>query len=242
MYKDDALTRYTREAGQRIMMLVMSQPQGMRSEVVQGALESIQPGLHAKVDRLAGKIAAEGVASLLAYQEALRLSLADVFVNAVKALGRAKETGRLDDEALQAQQLFYGELHPLPVGLGDLDEGMGNAARDAGRFALNLLRSAACSNEVKTAVTGAISSGGARTATSAGMDVARGVSACSRLPGATPAAPAAAPPPPSFPEPSSGSSSSESTDRMTTYLLAGTAVLGFSALLFFAVKRRKGSK
>lgn len=230
MYKDDALTRHTRAAGQQIMALVMAQPQGARSEVVRSALESIKPGLHAKVDRLAGKIAAGGISTLMAYEEALRLALADVFVESVQALATAQQTGRTSDEALAAQRLFYGELHPAGLGgLDGLDGGLGNAGRDAANFALNLLRSAACSEEVKSAITGAITNPGARTATSAGLDVAKGVAACNKLPGATP------PPPP--PPPPEREREPAPKDNTTTYVLAGAAVLGLGAIMFFALRK-----
>lgn len=222
MYKDDALTKYTRAAGQQIMALVMAQPQGARSDVVRSALESIKPGLHAKVDRLAGRIAAGGISTLMAYEEALRLTLADVFVDSIKALAAAQQSGRTTDEALAAQRLFYGQLHP--AGLGDSDGGLGNAGRDAANFALNLLRSAACSEEVKSAITGAITSPGARTATSAGLDVAKGVAACGRLPGATPPPGPVAPPPPPIDPATAGRDPRE--EKRQTYLLAGAAVLG----------------
>ena len=227
MYKDDALTRHTRAAGQQIMALVMAQPQGARSEVVRSALESIKPGLHAKVDRLAGKIAAGGISTLMAYEEALRLALADVFVESVKALAAAQQTGRTSDEALAAQRLFYGELHP--AGLGGLDGGLGNAGRDAANFGLNLLRSAACSEEVKAAIIGAITNPGARTATSAGLDVANGVAACNKLPGAAP------PPPP--PPPPEREREPAPKDNTTTYVIAVAAVLGLGAIMFFALRK-----
>jgi hypothetical protein len=227
MYKDDALTRYTRAAGQQIMALVMAQPQGARSEVVRSALESIKPGLHAKVDRLAGKIAAGGISTLIAYEEALRLALADVFVESVRALAITQQTGRTSDEALAAQRLFYGELHP--AGLGGLDGGLGNAGRDAANFALNLLRSAACSEEVKSAITGAITNEGARTATSAGLDVAKGVAACNRLPGATPPPPPP-PPPPERREPAA-------QDNTNSLLMTGAAVIALGTIIFFALKK-----
>lgn len=222
MYKDDALTRYTRAAGEQIMAVVMAQPQGARSNVVREALESIKPGLHAKVDKLAAKIAAGGISTLMAYEEALRLALADVFVESVNALGRAKQTGRVDDAALDAQRLFYGEPNQGVAGLG-------NVGRDIGNFGVNLLRAAACSEEVKSAITGAITNTGARTATSAGLDVAKGVAACNKLPGAAP------PPPP--PPPPEREREPEPKDNTTTYLLVGGAVVGIGAIMFFALRK-----
>jgi hypothetical protein len=156
------------------------------------------------------------------------LALADVFVDSVKALAITQQTGRTSDEALAAQRLFYGELHP--AGLGGLDGGLGNAGRDAANFALNLLRSAACSEEVKTAITGAITNSTARAATSAGLDVAKGVAACSKLPGATPPPP---PPPPPAPSPTQP----EPKDNTTMYIIGGVAVLGIGAVLFLALRK-----
>jgi len=226
MYKDDALTRYTRAAGQQIMALVMAQPQGARSDVVRSALESIKPGLHAKVDRLAGKIAAGGISTLLAYEEALRLALADVFMESVKALSAVQQTGRTSDEALAAQRLFYGELHP--AGLGGLDGGLGNAGRDAANFGLNLLRAAACSPEVKEAILSNINNETARSLTTAGLSTAKGVANCQGLPGATPP-PAPSPPSPERREPA--------TQDNTNTLLTVAAVAGLGAILFFVFKK-----
>lgn len=232
MYKDDALTRHTREAAKQIMLLVMAQPQGARSSVVQSALNAIKPGLHAKVDRMAARIAAEGVSSLLAYEEAIRLALADVFLDSVNALARAKATGRTDDAALEAQRLFYGDLHVSALGdaSGGLGGELGTVARDAGNFGVNLLRAAACSDDVRSLIVDRTTSEGARSATSAGLSIARGVSACNRLPGAAPA-PAAAPPAPSYEPPPAPK------DNTTTYLIAGGAVLGLGAILFFALRK-----
>lgn len=231
MYKDDALTRLTREAGQQIMMHVMAQPQGARSDVVRAALESIKPGLHAKVDRMAGRIAAGGISTFMAYEEALRLALADVFVDSVKALGKARATGRVDDSALDAQRLFYGQADEQGIsGLGG-DLGLGNAAKDAANFGLNLLRAASCSPEVKEAILSNINNETARSLTTAGLATAKGVANCAGLPGATPApAPAAAPPPPPPPPP-------EPKSNVTTYLLVGGAVLGLGAIAFFALRK-----
>jgi hypothetical protein len=233
MYKDDALTRHTREAARQMMLLVMEQPQGARSSVVQSALNAIKPGLHAKVDRIAARIAAEGVSTLMAYEEAIRLALADVFMDSINALARAKATGRTDDAALEAQRLFYGDLHVSALGEvgGGLSGELGTVARDAGNFGVNLLRAAACSDDVKNLIVERTTSEGARSATTAGLSVARGVSACGRLPGATPPAPSASPPAPSYtPTP-------EPKDNTTTYLIAGGAVLGLGAILFFAFKK-----
>ena len=230
MYKDDALTRYTREAGQQIMMLVMAQPQGARSDVVRAALESIKPGLHAKVDRMAGRIAAGGISTLMAYQEALRLALADVFMDAVKALGRYKADGRVNDATLDAQRLFYGEPDPQGVsGLGG-DAGLGNAAKDAAKFGTNLLRAAACSPEVRDAIMGEINNETARAGVNAGLAVAKTVAQCGNLPGATPTpGPAAAPPPPPPPPPP--------PDNTMMYIAVGGAVLGLGAIMFFALRK-----
>jgi len=232
MYKDDALTRFTREAGQQIMMHVMAQPQGARSDVVRAALESIKPGLHAKVDRMAGRIAAGGISTFMAYEEALRLALADVFVDSIKALGKARATGRVDDAALDAQRLFYGQLDEQGVsGLGG-DSGLGNAAKDAANFFVNIARSASCSPEVKEAILSNINNETARSLTTAGLATAKGVANCAGLPGATPApAPAAAPgPTPPAPAP-------EEKSNVTTYLLVGGAVLGLGAIAFFALRK-----
>lgn len=229
MYKDDALTRYTRAAGQEIMMHVMAQPQGARSDVVRAALESIKPGLHAKVDRMAGRIAAGGISTLMAYQEALRLALADVFMESIKALGRAKTGGRVDDAALDAQRLFYGD--PDPQGVAGLsgDLGLGNAAKDAANFGLNLMRAAACSPEVRDAIMGEINNESARSGVNAGLAVAKTVAQCGNLPGATPPpGPAAAPPPPPPPPPK---------DNTVMYLAIGGAVIGLGAIAFFALRK-----
>lgn len=227
MYKDDALTRYTSAAAQKIMMLIEAQPQGVRSSAVQGALDAIRPGLYLKVDRLAGAIAAGGISTLMAYQEAIRLSLADVFMDAVKALARAKATGKLDDAAMEAQRMFYGDPHI--TALGDSGDGLGSAARDAANFGLNVIRAAACSDEVRDLITGAITSEGARSAAGAGLSVAKSIAACNKLPGATPPPGPAAPPPPA--------TTPEAKDNTTTYVLAGAAVLGLGAIMFFALRK-----
>ena len=155
-----------------------------------------------------------------------------MFVDSVKALGKVRATGRVDDAALDAQRLFYGQPDEQALsGLG-ADSGLGNAAKDAANFGLNLLRAASCSPEVKDAILGTITDETARSLTTAGLATAKGVSNCAGLPGATPApapAPAAAPPPPPPPPPP--------PDNTMMYLVAGGAVLGLGAIMFFALRK-----
>ena len=220
MYKDDALTRYTRAAGQQIMAVVMSQPQGARSAVVREALESIKPGLHAKVDKLAWKIAAGGISTLMSYEEALRLSLADVFVDSVNALARAKQTGRVDDEALDAQRMFYGDQGT---------SGLGTTAKDVGNFFRDAARAAACSPEVRDAIMSALPNDTARTWTSGGLSVAKSVASCNSLPGATPPPPPAVTTPPPPPP----------ADNTALYVVGGIALVGVGVALFLVRKSGK---
>lgn len=228
MYQDDALLKHTRAAAHKIMTAVTAQPQAMRASVIQTALDTIRPGLFETVDRMAQKQVLRGVTSLAAYEEALRLALADEMVTSVRALGRAKLTGRLTDDAMRAQRIFYADNGP--PGLGDTGDGLGaSVGTSIAKFGESLLRNAACSPEVNAAIMGQVTNDSGRAATSAGLSVAAGISQCGRLPGQLPVpAPAAAPPPPP-----------PQADKTMTYVAVGAAALGVVAIAFFALRKPK---
>lgn len=223
MYQDDALLQHSRETAHKIMAAVAAHPRPMRAAVIRAALNDIHPGLFAKVDRLAATYAAQGASSRSAYEEALRLALADEVVAAVQALGKAKVTGQVTDEAMRAQRQLYGESEPSAV--GDSGDGLGNAGSDIAKFGENLLRSAACSPDVNTAILNQVQGQTARDVTAAGLSVAAGISQCARLTGQ----PSPVPPPPPAPLPA--------PDNTATYVAVGAAVLGIGAIAFFALRR-----
>jgi len=227
MYQEDALLKHTRAAAHKIMAAVTAQPQATRAAVIQTALDAIRPGLFATVDAMASRQVTHGASSLMAYEEALRLALADEMVTSVRALGKAKLTGRLTDDAMRAQRIFYGDAGP--PGLGDSGDGLGAVGRDIAKFSESLLRNAACSPEVNAAIMGQVTGDSARAATAAGLSVAGGISRCGSLPGQMQpaAAPQAPPPPPPAP------------DNTMTYVVIGAAAVGVAAIVFFATRKPK---
>jgi hypothetical protein len=230
MYKEDALLKHTRAAAHKIMAAVTAQPKATRAAVIRTALDTIRPGLFQKVERIASGVVTNGGTSLTAYEEALRLALADEMVASVQALGKAKLTGRLTDDAMRAQRIFYRDNGSL--GLGDTGDGLGaSVGTSIAKFGESLLRNAACSPEVNAAIMGQVTNDSGRAATSAGLSVAAGISQCGRLPGQlqTPAPPPPAPAPPPPP----------AADNTMTYVLVGAAVLGVGAIAFLALRKPK---
>ena len=100
-------------------------------------------------------------------------------VASIRALGKAKITGNLADGAARAQRLFYGGGGHS--GIGDSGDGLGSAGSDIAKFGESLLRSAACSPAVNTAILNRVTDQTSRDVTAAGLSVAAGISQCGRL-------------------------------------------------------------
>ncbi len=227
MYQDDALLRHTRDAARKIMGAVVAQPPAARAEVIRTALDTLRPGLFEKVDAMAKQHVNRGASSALAYEEALRIALADETMAAVRALGTAKLTGKLTDEAMRAQRIFYGGEGS---GVGDSGDGLGNIGQDIAKFSESLLRNAACSPAVNTAIMGRVTDSTARDVTSAGLSVAGGISRCGSLPGQPAAAPA--PELPSAPAP-------PAPNNTMTYVAIGAAIIGLGAIAMLMLRKPK---
>lgn len=231
MYDNDALLLHTREAARKIMAAVAAQPQTERAAVVRTALDAMRPGLFSKVEGMASKIMVKGTTAMAAYEEALHLALADEMVESVQALGKSKLTGRLTNEAMRAQRMFYPA--DAMSGIGDSGDGLGNVGTDIAKFGESLLRNAACSPAVNTAIMGQVGAGQtSRDITAAGLSVAAGISQCGKLPGqiqplGPPVAPPVAPPPPK-------------SDTMT-YAIAGAALIGIGAIAYLALRKPKAA-
>lgn len=225
MYQDDALLQRTRSIARNVVLAVNASPNPRKREVMKEALDSIGPGLFQKVEDLLNRSEKQGISAAAALEDVLARALADELVKNVRALGRAKLTGRVDDAAMAAQAFFYPDPPPL--------SGLENAGKDIANFAKNLMQAAACSPNVRDAVVSRTTDQTGRDVANIGFDLAKGVAQCQ--PSAAPPAqsPAQSPAlPPSPPAETSG-------DRTTKYVLAGVAVLVAGAVAFVALRKPK---
>ena len=202
---DDPIIAFSRQATQRLLARMRAVPLTQRAAFILRELTGLDPALPAKVNQTIVLLIGKGYTAENAMFRAIEIEAANALLNRVVDVGK---------ETLS--------------GMGSLGN-LGDAAKDIGKFALDLLGGAACSTALRDTIVDKIGSGSGREAAgyaTAGSDALRSAANCDRT--ATPAA--SPPPPPPAPAPSPKM-------PIWPFVAGGVALLGVGVVVMVTRKR-----
>lgn len=204
--RDGYLAR-TGPAARAILHRMNRLPRAQRIAALNQTLNSFQPGLAARVQRVANHLQRSGMTAPAALERAIALSLADASIEKLQDIGRKYRSGSV-----------------LPVG------GMGLGALgadDAGEVFGKMMQGIACSGQLKestTDVVGRNEGADAANATSIGFEVVRGMALC-------PVPPVQEPP--SLPP----AETTEESSSLVPVLIGVGALAAVGGVVYFATRK-----